>query len=46
MGWLLPVHLGSVLTLFLLMPYSKMVHGFYRMAALTREAAEREGRPV
>ncbi|MEM1361371.1 MAG: tricarballylate utilization 4Fe-4S protein TcuB [Pseudomonadota bacterium] len=38
-GWLLPFHLGTVLTLFLLMPYSKMAHGFYRMAALTRDAA-------
>lgn len=38
-AWLLPVHLGTVLTLFLLTPYSKMAHGFYRMAALTREAA-------
>ena len=31
---LLALHLGSVLTFFLLMPYAKMVHGFYRMAAL------------
>lgn len=37
---LLPVHLGTVLTFFLLTPYSKMAHGFYRMAALTREAAK------
>ncbi len=37
-NWLLPIHLGSVLTLFLLTPYSKMAHGFYRMAALTQEA--------
>ena len=35
---LLPLHLGTVLTFFLLTPYSKMAHGFYRMAALTREA--------
>lgn len=40
-GWMLPLHLGAVLTLFLLTPYSKMVHGFYRLAALTREAARR-----
>ncbi|MEM6888966.1 MAG: tricarballylate utilization 4Fe-4S protein TcuB [Pseudomonadota bacterium] len=35
---LLPLHLGTVLTFFLLTPYSKMAHGFYRMAALTHEA--------
>ena len=33
-SWLLPIHLGTVLTFFLLTPYSKMAHGFYRMAAL------------
>ena len=38
-SWLLPLHLGVVLTFFLLTPYSKMAHGFYRMAALTHEAA-------
>ncbi len=31
---LLAIHLGAVLAFFLLMPYSKMVHGFYRFAAL------------
>ena len=36
--WLLPVHLGTVLTFFLLTPYSKMAHGFYRLAALTKDA--------
>ncbi|RDE19828.1 tricarballylate utilization 4Fe-4S protein TcuB [Motiliproteus coralliicola] len=35
---MLAIHLGSVLTLFVLMPFSKMVHGFYRLAALIREA--------
>jgi citrate/tricarballylate utilization protein len=35
---LLALHLGSVLTFFLLMPYSKMVHGFFRFAALLRGA--------
>ncbi|MEH6647474.1 tricarballylate utilization 4Fe-4S protein TcuB [Sulfitobacter sp.] len=40
-GWLLPLHLDSVLTFFLLSPYSKMAHGFYRMAALTKEAANK-----
>ncbi|MGB0204726.1 MAG: tricarballylate utilization 4Fe-4S protein TcuB [Neptuniibacter sp.] len=34
---LLAIHLGSVLAFFLLMPYSKMVHGFYRLAAILRE---------
>jgi citrate/tricarballylate utilization protein len=33
---LLAVHLGAVLAFFLLMPYSKMVHGFFRMAARWR----------
>ena len=31
---LLAIHLGSVLALFVLLPYSKMVHGFFRTAAL------------
>ena len=35
---LLAIHLGSVLTLFLTTPYSKMAHGFYRFAALVRDA--------
>ena len=38
--WLLPLHLGTVLTFFLLTPFSKMAHGFYRLAALTRDAAD------
>jgi citrate/tricarballylate utilization protein len=36
---ILALHLASVLTLFLLMPYSKMVHGFFRFAALLADAA-------
>ena len=40
-AWLLPVHLGTVLTFFLLTPYSKMAHGFFRMAALTKDTAAR-----
>ncbi|WP_375175113.1 tricarballylate utilization 4Fe-4S protein TcuB [Pseudooceanicola sp.] len=36
-GALLALHLGGVLTLFLLTPYSKMAHGFYRFAALIRD---------
>ena len=35
------LHLGAVMTLFLLMPYSKMVHGFFRFAALVRDAQGR-----
>jgi citrate/tricarballylate utilization protein len=35
---LLALHLGTVLAFFLTTPYSKMVHGFYRMAALIRDA--------
>lgn len=34
---LLALHLGSVLTLFLLLPYTKMVHGFFRLTALIAE---------
>jgi citrate/tricarballylate utilization protein len=34
MPWLLVVHLGSVLALFLTLPYGKFVHGWYRVAAL------------
>lgn len=36
----LALHLASVATLFVLLPYSKMVHGFFRMAALVREAQQ------
>ena len=42
---LLALHLGAVLSFFLLMPFSKMAHGFYRLAALLRDAqALRRGR--
>lgn len=37
-GPLLAIHLGTVLAFFLTTPYSKMVHGFYRLAALIRDA--------
>lgn len=37
---LLAIHLASVLVLFLLMPFSKMVHGFFRLAALLAEAGK------
>ena len=42
--FLLAFHLGAVATLFVLLPYSKMVHGFYRLAALVREAQIAAGR--
>lgn len=35
---LLALHLGAVLVVFLTLPYSKMVHAFYRFAALVRDA--------
>lgn len=34
----LAIHLGAVLAFFLLTPYTKMVHGIYRFAALVRDA--------
>ena len=34
MAILLIIHLGFVFAFFLLLPYSKFVHGFYRLAAL------------
>lgn len=34
---LLAVHLGTVVTFFLLLPFTKMVHGFYRFATLLVE---------
>lgn len=41
MPLLLALHLGSVLSFFLLTPYTKMAHGFYRLAALLRDAQRR-----
>ena len=38
MGIMLVIHLGFVLGFFVLLPYSKFVHGFYRFAALIRFA--------
>ncbi len=43
MGALLSIHLGVILAFFLLIPYSKFVHGLYRSLALLRFAQEREG---
>jgi citrate/tricarballylate utilization protein len=45
MGTLLALHLGSVLALFLTMPYGKFVHGLYRFASLARFHIERR-RPL
>jgi citrate/tricarballylate utilization protein len=36
--FLLTFHLATVLTLFLTLPYSKLVHGFFRLAALLKNA--------
>jgi len=41
MGIMLAIHLGLVFAFFLLMPYSKMVHGVYRGLALLRNAQEK-----
>jgi citrate/tricarballylate utilization protein len=38
---LLTVHLGFVMAFFLTMPYSKFAHGFYRTAALLKNAIEK-----
>jgi citrate/tricarballylate utilization protein len=43
MGTLLAVHLGVILSLFVLLPYSKMVHGLYRSLALLRHHLEGRG---
>jgi len=46
MGLAMAVHLGFILALFLVLPYSKMVHGVYRSAALLRRATERNMKPL
>ena len=44
MPTVLALHLGAVAAFFLLTPYTKMAHGFYRLAALVRDAqAKRAG---
>ena len=40
MGLLLAVHLGVVMALFATLPYGKFAHGFYRCAALLKNAME------
>jgi len=44
MGLALAVHLGFVYGFFVILPYSKFVHGLYRFAALLAEAGERSRR--
>lgn len=43
---LLTVHLGTVMTLFLLLPYTKMAHIPFRLAALVRDAQIRRNKSV
>ena len=38
MGMLLAIHLGSVLALFLSLPYGKFIHGILRFTALLKAA--------
>jgi citrate/tricarballylate utilization protein len=44
MGLLLAIHLGVILSFFLVLPYSKFVHGAYRAVALLRNAVEQAAR--
>jgi citrate/tricarballylate utilization protein len=39
---LLPLHLGAVLVFFLITPYSKMAHGFFRLAAILIETGKKD----
>jgi citrate/tricarballylate utilization protein len=41
---ILALHLATVLTLFLLLPYTKMIHGFYRLATLIVEEQKKAAR--
>ncbi|KRB70661.1 tricarballylate utilization 4Fe-4S protein TcuB [Noviherbaspirillum sp. Root189] len=41
MGLLLALHLGTVMALFLTLPYGKFAHGIYRSAALLKWAIEK-----
>ena len=43
-GPMLALHLGGVLTFFLLTPFSKMAHGFYRLTALVKDAGDKAAR--
>jgi citrate/tricarballylate utilization protein len=44
MGIMMAIHLGFVMAFFLALPYSRMVHGMYRFAALLRAAIDRRTR--
>jgi citrate/tricarballylate utilization protein len=44
MAWLLIVHLGVVLALFVTLPYGKFVHGLYRLSALVHYRARERPR--
>ena len=46
MPFALAIHLGFILAFFVVMPYSKMVHGIYRSAALLRRSIERDMKPL
>jgi citrate/tricarballylate utilization protein len=46
MGIAMAIHLGFILALFLILPYSKLVHAVYRSAALLRRAVERDMKPL
>src|SRR5699024_12449843 len=41
MALLLAIHLGTVLAFFLIMPYCKFAHGFYRSIALYKWSLEK-----
>lgn len=45
MPTLLTVHLGAVLSFFLLTPYTKMAHGFYRLTALIKDEQRKRNAP-
>ena len=40
---ILVLHLGAVLAFFLLTPFTKMAHGFYRLTALVADATRKRG---
>ena len=46
MGMLLSLHLGFILALFVVLPYSKFVHGVYRSGALLKFAIERKTKTI
>lgn len=42
-GALLAIHLGAVFAFFILLPWTKMVHGFFRLSALLIEEQKKRG---